>query len=147
MMVLPGLIDAHVHADRDSLAQAMAFGVTTVLDMGGSTTTQIDQLRQAAAEHTELADIRSAVTGLTPADGHPHQLIGDLGATTWPTAATAEQVAAFVDDRVAEGADYLKAWLEDGRVLECSVPSLEPALVRPWSRPGTPGGSGCSCTP
>ncbi|MGH3814237.1 MAG: hypothetical protein ACRDUV_17605 [Pseudonocardiaceae bacterium] len=32
--LLPGLIDSHVHAQRlDNLTQALAFGVTTVLDM------------------------------------------------------------------------------------------------------------------
>ena len=32
-MVLPGLIDAHVHLVPGALAQSLTFGVTTVLDM------------------------------------------------------------------------------------------------------------------
>jgi hypothetical protein len=31
--LLPGLIDAHVHASEESLRQALAFGVTTELDL------------------------------------------------------------------------------------------------------------------
>jgi imidazolonepropionase-like amidohydrolase len=107
----------------------MAFGVTTVLDMGGSSAAQIDPLRRAAGERAELADIRSALIGLTPADGHPHQLIGDVGSHSWPTATTAHDVPGFVDARIAEGADYLKAWLEDGRLLGHPAPPLDPTLL------------------
>ena len=47
----------------------------------------------------------------------------------WPTATTAEEAAAFVDDRIAEGADYLKVIAEDGHVLGASVPSVAPEVL------------------
>jgi imidazolonepropionase-like amidohydrolase len=86
-------------------------------------------LRRLAAESRDLADVRSASVGLTPAGGHPHQLRRAEGDPAWPTATTPEEVSAFVDDRISEGADYLKVLIEDGRVLGGSVPVLDESLL------------------
>ena len=134
-LLLPGLIDAHVHASLFGLQQAALFGVTTVLDMGSSPGV-IDPLRLAVAERADLADLRSAVTGLTRPDGHPHQMIGDLGHPDTPTVSTVAEVPSFVADRVAEGADYLKTWVEDGEVLGSSVPPLQPTILRAYVEAG-----------
>jgi imidazolonepropionase-like amidohydrolase len=40
------------------------------------------------------------------------------------------EVEAFVDGRLAEGADYIKVLIEDGRVLGFDVPALTEDLVR-----------------
>ncbi len=50
--VLPGLIDAHTHAVDGSLAQALAFGVTTELDMF-SLPSNLARQRRLAAERDE----------------------------------------------------------------------------------------------
>jgi imidazolonepropionase-like amidohydrolase len=47
----------------------------------------------------------------------------------WPSATTTEEAAAFVDDRIGEGADYLKVIAEDGHVLGVSVPSVAPEVL------------------
>src|SRR5689334_3778382 len=62
-MLMPGFIDAHVHVsdstERD-LRQALAFGVTTVLDMfsGGERYERIKALR--AVDAPDMADVRTA---------------------------------------------------------------------------------------
>src|SRR5258708_18309447 len=114
--LFPGLIDAHTHADRDALQQALSFGVTTELDMLSMPETMIP-LRRDAAQSNDLADVRSSSVGLPPAGGHPHQLRRGRGDPAWPTASRVQDVAGFVEARIAEGADYLKVLIEDGHVL------------------------------
>jgi len=126
--LLPGLIDAHTHAGADGLRHALAFGITTELDMASVPETIIP-LRAQAARCRDMADVRSPSFALTHPDGHPHQLREDLNDRDWPTATTAEEAAAFVDDRIAEGADYLKVIAEDGHVLGASVPSVAPEVL------------------
>src|ERR1700743_1867871 len=60
--LLPGLIDAHVHTSEQSLRQALAFGVTTELDLL-SMPGIMQPLRRLAARSRDLADVRSASIG------------------------------------------------------------------------------------
>ncbi|WP_116204601.1 amidohydrolase family protein [Amycolatopsis circi] len=127
--LLPGLIDAHTHTDAESLRQALTFGVTTEFDML-SMPEQMIPLRRRAATSNDLADVRSPSIGLTPAGGHPHQLRKGEGDPQWPTANRPEEVAAFVEGRIAEGADYLKVLVEDGQLFGSdALPRLSPELV------------------
>jgi imidazolonepropionase-like amidohydrolase len=121
--LLPGLIDAHTHASAEGLRHALAFGVTTELDMASVPETMIP-LRAQAARCRDMADVRSPSFALTPPDGHPHQLREGLNDPDWPTATTVGEAAIFVEDRIGEGADYLKVIAEDGHVLGVSVPSV-----------------------
>ena len=100
-VLLPGFIDAHVHAHhRHALVLLSGFGVTTALDMG-SAPAQIDPLRGVPG----LTDIRSAGTpAIAPGSMHSRiPGIGQRGLVAGP-----DQAAQFVDDRVAEGSDYIK---------------------------------------
>ena len=100
-VLLPGLIDAHVHVhDRHQLVLLSGFGVTTALDMGSSPA-QIDPLRGVPG----LTDIRSAGTpAIAPGSLHSRiPGIGQRGLVAGP-----EQAAQFVADRIAEGSDYIK---------------------------------------
>ncbi|GAA4533748.1 amidohydrolase family protein [Amycolatopsis samaneae] len=133
--VLPGLIDAHTHTDADALRQAVTFGVTTEFDML-SIPDRMIPLRRQVAESADLADVRSPSVGLTPAAGHPHQLRKGEGDPPWPTAARVAEIPAFVEGRIAEGADYLKVLVEDGRAFGSSLPSLAPELVAATVREG-----------
>ncbi|WP_409181688.1 amidohydrolase family protein [Amycolatopsis sp. VS8301801F10] len=127
--LLPGLIDAHTHTDEESLGQALAFGVTTEFDML-SMPQQMIPLRRKAAASNDLADVQSPSIGLTPEGGHPHQLRKNEGDPPWPTATRPQEVAAFVEARIAEGADYLKVLVEDGRLFGSdTLPRLAPELV------------------
>jgi imidazolonepropionase-like amidohydrolase len=106
--LLPGLIDAHAHADdARALGQALAFGVTTELDMFGAPALACEQ-RSLAARRDDVADIRTAGYGAT-APGSPLQWVFP----GLPAVAGPGDAAAFVAARVAEGSDYLKVYLED----------------------------------
>ncbi len=45
-----------------------------------------------------------------------------------PTASTSEEAKKFIDDRVADGADYIKIMIEEGSVLQS--PGLPPSEQR-----------------
>ena len=111
--LLPGLIDAHTHADLETLGHALRFGVTTELDLFSFPQT-MEGVRRAAAERTDIADVRSSSMGMTAPGGHPTQLRGDLNDPELPTVARPEDAARFVDERIAEGADYIKVIIESG---------------------------------
>lgn len=104
--LLPGLIDAHVHiGHEETLEQAAALGVTTVLDMWGDPSTLIPLKKEIEhGEHPNAADFRTAGTGATVPGGHPTQIAGPK----FPTLGPGDDVQAFVDARFAEGSDYLK---------------------------------------
>lgn len=133
--LLPGLIDAHTHADEQALRQALTFGVTTELDMTSMPEVMIP-LRKAVATALDLADVRSSSVGLTTPNGHPHQLRHGQRDAIWPTATSPEQAQEFVDGRIAEGADYIKIMIEDGQVLGTSLPALRPEVVAATVRAG-----------
>ncbi|GAA4495723.1 amidohydrolase family protein [Actinoallomurus oryzae] len=127
--LLPGLIDAHTHADLETLGHALRFGVTTELDLL-SFPQAMDAVRRAAAERTDIADVRSASMGLTAPGGHPTQLRGDLNDPELPTVARPEDAARFVDERIAEGADYIKVIIESGKTLGKDVPVVEEGILK-----------------
>jgi imidazolonepropionase-like amidohydrolase len=123
--VLPGLIDAHVHTFGDALDRALVYGVTTVLDM-------FTDHRQAAqwragqkAGAPRRADIFSAGTLVTAPKGHGTQFGLPI-----PTLTSAEDAAAFVDARIAEGSDFIKVVYEDGSAYGLSLAGLGPETVR-----------------
>ncbi|MGF6886407.1 imidazolonepropionase-like amidohydrolase [Nocardia sp. GAS34] len=127
--LLPGLIDAHTHADLETLGHALRFGVTTELDLFSFPQTMAE-VRRAAAERTDIADVRSASVGLTAPGGHPTQLRGNQNDPELPTVARAEDAASFVDERIAEGADYIKVLIESGKTLGKDVPVVEEGVVK-----------------
>jgi imidazolonepropionase-like amidohydrolase len=119
--LLPGLIDAHVHVLKaDDLRTALAFGVTTELDMFTShALASAIKAEQAAGGGRDQADLRSAGTLVTAPGGH-----GTEYGEPIPTLSSAEEAQAFVDARIAEGSDYIKAVLDDGRAFGFSRPTL-----------------------
>jgi imidazolonepropionase-like amidohydrolase len=100
--LLPGLIDSHVHLVPGALVQSLNFGVTTVLDMFSKPDAVTRARRQAAAD-SQAADVFSSGVGATAPGGHP-----SLMYAPFPTVVAAGEAELFVEDRVAEGADYLK---------------------------------------
>ena len=128
--LLPGLIDAHTHAyTDDALRQALVFGVTTEFEMfGDPAQNRALRARENAGDATGQADLRSAGTLATAPGGH-----GTEYGVPIPTLTRPEEAQAFVDARVAEGSDYLKIVLEDGKPF-ANIPTLAmptvAALVR-----------------
>jgi len=122
--LMPGLIDAHVHTDTDGLRDALLFGVTTELEMMGHWTARE---REEVADRDDIADLRSPGMGMTPPGGHPteYMALSDVPGMrefTFPFVSTPNEAVEFVAARVAEGADYIKIFLEDGTVL--GIPGL-----------------------
>lgn len=124
--LLPGLIDAHTHVfSPDALRQALVFGVTTELDMFMDYQLAA-QLRQDQAETgaVDRADLFSAGTLATAPSGHGTQF-----GLTIPTLTRPDEAEAFVEERIAEGSDYIKIILEDGQEIELDLPTLDQATV------------------
>ena len=139
--LLPGLIDAHVHTSKESLALALRFGVTTHLEMQGAHT----RFRRAdITDDDTLADVRSAGFGLTPPGGHPAELFPEgyrpgpppgAPAPSGPPpasghATTPAEAEAAVANLVADGSDYIKFMIDDGSVEgHPGIPMLDQATL------------------
>jgi len=124
--LLPGLIDSHTHVWPGSLESALAFGVTTELDMF-TDVALAKQLRaqQAAGGATARADILSAGTLVTAPKGH-----GTEYGRAIPTIGGAAEAQAFVDARIAEGSDYIKIVYDDGHTYGMSLPTIDRETLR-----------------
>ena len=118
--LLPGLIDSHVHTDFDGLHDALRFGVTTELEMQGHWTAN---QRRKIAERDDVADFRSSGMGVTPPGGHPSQYMKSSKnlLIKWffhfPFVSTPEEAVRFVDKQIANGADYVKVFIEEGTTV------------------------------
>jgi hypothetical protein len=109
--LLPGLFDSHVHMwSEDVLTSALAFGVTTELDMFSRW--RIDKVwreRENKGDYT-IADFRTASTAATVPHGHGTDDVGvDI-----PTITRPEEAQAWVDARDKEGSDYIKIFYDNG---------------------------------
>lgn len=105
-ILLPGLIDAHVHLSGDeSLDQLASHGVTTALDMATWPREELDPLRNRPG----TTDIRSAGTPIIGPGGVHAQLPGLAERAVIRSVAEAETLVAA---RAAAGSDYIKLMLE-----------------------------------
>lgn len=110
--IVPGLIDSHAHVERWAIPRYLAWGVTTVRDMGGG------DYDTAFALKTDL-NLGSVLgprmfTAGAMIDGAP---------ATYPTAteaATGDEARRAVDQRAVAGADYIKIYTK-----------ITPDLLRP----------------
>ena len=111
--LIPGLIDCHVHIptfpkdNQGNLGRLQSLtrcGVTTALDMGWMTGTEVKAVRKAANQ--PLTDIRFAGLFAT-ASGSTHSRFHVPHSTGLLVDSEADAVR-FVKDRIAEGADYIK---------------------------------------
>ena len=99
-------------------------------------TTELDMFADPAAvadlrrETTDRAAVRSAGTGATAPGGHPGQLVGQGLVPPFPTISDAGEAERFVADRVGEGSDYLKVFLESGASTGRGLPRPDAATVR-----------------
>jgi imidazolonepropionase-like amidohydrolase len=124
--LLPGLIDAHTHVfgSLDNLRLALAYGVTTELDMFSFPPELTAMLCEIAADDDGLADLRTAGSLVCPPGGHPAVTISNL-----PTLAGPTEAAGFVADRHAEGSHFIKLMLDDGRHQGTSLPMVDRATA------------------
>ncbi|RYF05424.1 MAG: amidohydrolase, partial [Oxalobacteraceae bacterium] len=122
--LLPGLIDAHVHAFQH-LDLPLMFGVTTQVDMfTGVSVMQAVTRDMAAGRNGSRADLFSAGTLITAPGGHGTEFTLPI-----PTLAQGADVQAFVDARIAEGSHFIKIVMEEG-FGEHHFKSLDLATVK-----------------
>ncbi|MEW2350264.1 amidohydrolase family protein [Streptomyces sp. NPDC006684] len=123
-VLLPGLIDAHVHlSDTDTLRAFARYGITTALDMGTWPADRVDALRGRAG----LTDIRSSTVGASsPASAHAVRLGLPAGALV----AGPGDAERFVAERVAEGADHIKIVIDLPGFAQETVTALVAAAHR-----------------
>ncbi len=124
--LLPGLIDAHTHTfDVAQLRQALAFGVTTQLDQV-TDPEFAEEMRseQEAGGASGRADLFSAGFPVTAPGGHGTQFFADA-----PTISGPEEAQEFVDARLAEGSDWIKIIIDDGRAYGISFPTISEATL------------------
>jgi imidazolonepropionase-like amidohydrolase len=118
--LLPGLIDSHVHTDVAGLRDALAFGVTTELEMQGRWSAK--QRREIAARN-DVADLRTSGMGVTTKGGHPTQYMSSSSNLLirylyrFPSVQTPDEARRFVAKQVTRGADYIKIFIEDGSCI------------------------------
>ena len=74
--ILPGLIDAHVHAfnHRSLLTKAIQYGVTTVIDMHNEPD-WFQGLKKIANERNNVSDIKSVCHAATIRNGWPAPIV------------------------------------------------------------------------
>lgn len=125
--LLPGLIDAHIHVwDEARLQQAEAFGTTTVLDMFTEWHfVQQTKADLAAGKLRDGADLYSAGTAATAPGGH-----GTEYGFKIPTLTSPGEAQAWVDARIAEGSDYIKIIVDDGRTYGLHIPTISTETLR-----------------
>ncbi|MEU8455294.1 amidohydrolase family protein [Streptomyces griseoaurantiacus] len=101
-VLLPGLIDSHIHvlgrADLENLAK---WGVTTGLDMAAWPLPFVADMRA----QTGVAQILSATTPAVGPGGNHAKMPGFPGDGI---VTTPQEARAFVERRIADGADYIK---------------------------------------
>lgn len=124
--LLPALIDAHSHPNMEFLKQDMHFGVTTTYQMQGYfNEAQCVELK----ENTDIAESLKSFLAVTAPDGHPSELLpaevkakqkemmAKAGLAMKKDASTPEEAIAIVNQRVQQGADYIKIMIEEGTVF------------------------------
>ena len=125
--LLPGLVDAHVHAWGDARRDAVRFGVTTAFDMHG----MVDRLpalrgQRQSLDDTGQADLWAAGHAITAPGGHGTQYGFPV-----PTVDADTDVAAFIGERIGEGVDFIKLIVEDMSAYPGAptLPTLAPEQV------------------
>ncbi|KAI8582033.1 hypothetical protein K450DRAFT_285304 [Umbelopsis ramanniana AG] len=112
-ILLPGLIDAHIHLSGiQDLKTMSGFGITTALDMATWPLELLNSLRNQKG----VTDIRSAGFAAS-ASGSTHSRFLPTESLVQNT----DEAKLFVSKRVAEGSDYIK--------IVCDIPGPEQDVV------------------
>jgi len=124
--ILPGLFDAHVHiVTGDALKSMIVFGVTSTIDMFMDVGV-MKTVHEAQAEGPlpGQAFLVSPGTLVTVPGGHGTQFGLPI-----PTVKPETDIQNFVDDRLAEGSQFIKIIQDDGSTYKMPWPTLSDAQV------------------
>lgn len=109
-VLLPGLIDSHVHVDNiEQLGQLLTFGITTALDMANANPQVTDSLRNLPG----LPQLFGAGLAASAPGGVHTKKMGYPADSAVQSAADAHR---FVTDRVRDRSDYIKIIVEDPKM-------------------------------
>ena len=128
-MLLPGLFDAHIHLPdvaESALRQCVALGVTTVLDMFGNPA--MAALRQRIARDEDWrgsAEFQLAGLGAIGPGSLLGQMVEKVTGKTLPSVDSPEDAASWVDERIAEGSDYIKVIYDEREGGQMSPATLK----------------------
>lgn len=107
--LMPGLIDTHVHvSERRHLDAAGRWGVTTLLDMGAP-------LLEATLALRDCPGLPTVKTAGRSASGPGSMFITSMGMPASSGVSGPDDAPRFINDRIAEGSDYIKIIVEDPR--------------------------------
>jgi imidazolonepropionase-like amidohydrolase len=124
--LLPGFIDAHVHAYGDAMRTALVYGSTTLLDQFTDITMASGvRTRQSNGELNDVADLYSAGTLVTSPKGH-----GTEYGMKIPTITAPAEAQAFVDARLAEGSQWIKIVYDNGSTYGMNTETISKATMR-----------------
>jgi imidazolonepropionase-like amidohydrolase/ABC-type multidrug transport system permease subunit len=130
--LLPGLIDSHTHVYFTARADALRFGVTSMLDMFSDIKSHGDfKAQRASTARTDKADLFTSGMLATVKGGHGTQF--GVNVDTLETIATQpDALAQWVAARKAEGSDYIKIAVEDLSAFstERRMPTLDQNATR-----------------
>jgi imidazolonepropionase-like amidohydrolase len=130
--LLPGLIDSHVHAWlREVLETGLVMGVTTQLDMFMRWQQAEEWHQEGAKGALDIADFRTAGTAIAVAGGH-----GMASLPTMKPIRSADEAQAFVDERIAQGSDYIKVIYNDAPWFAAMPEDVMVAIVKAAHRRG-----------
>ena len=109
--LLPGLIDSHTHIhSRRDMELSLIYGVTTDLSMLMDLTLGNALKAEQREDHADdRADLFSSGFCATAPGGH-----GTEYGLKFPTLTSPGEAQRWVDDRIAEGSDYIKIIYENG---------------------------------
>ncbi len=124
--LIPGLVDAHTHAYGTALADALNFGVTTELDMFTMPAFATEKLAaRDKLDNISSADLFSSTILATTIGGHGTEYGFKIPVLTSP-----EQAKQFVQNRIAQGADYIKAVYNSKSADNQYFPSISKSILQ-----------------
>lgn len=126
--LLPGLIDSHTHIhSRRDMEMSLVYGVTTDLSMlMDLTLANALKAEQRDSHANDRADLYSSGYCATAPGGH-----GTEYGLKFPTLTSPDQAQRWVDDRIAEGSDYIKIIYEKGGDTgQGGRPSIDQAVLQ-----------------
>lgn len=124
--LLPGLIDAHSHPNMEYLKLDMYFGVTTTYQMQGYFN---EEQQKELKDRKDIAESLKSFLAITAPNGHPSELLppevkarqkemmAKAGIMMKKDVSTPEEAIDIVNQRVQQGADYIKIMIEEGTVF------------------------------
>jgi imidazolonepropionase-like amidohydrolase len=120
--LMPGLIDSHVHLHgKESLQNAIKWGITTMLDMASYPPESVDSIRELPG----LTHIKSCYSC---ASGSGSIQVTRMGQPESSVVANADQAEGFVNLQLSCGAEYIKIIVEDPQRMGNSA--LKPEAVQ-----------------